>query len=418
MSGLLQGKNQGRSAEELEAFGKQAAKYWREGQYTTIGSAVVGTIKEASLSAEQVKRVVEAANTDAFLDEFHKLAKTAKHGYVDFGAGVLADPDRVLAELNTPLNKKAHVVSNMDDYKDIPKVAAPDLTEKDWEDVFGKHAEETPSNWAQTEKLRQMFKGAYNHAFATLEGTQVDLDVAKQNLLEQAKLAVMSGASLGDLVKAWSSVTDEPILVKSAFAVIGNDMAEKFFPEQEDMNKSFAKVAAGVVNTDHPLVQAFVTFGENLSKVAELREDVDGLAATCGELDTLVKEGKDLAQKGLWNALGELGEHVVSPLAGKAGDFATHVVQGFPQAASEAVGPVTSWGKRLSWAGKHLPKAALLSGLGLAVYNAQQALSASPMVQHGLSYIPGTRQESLRRQYERDQGMQQAMMHNMPYYVM
>lgn len=84
------------SGEELEVLGKRASAMYRCGG-CTLNDAVVETVKKAGLSPEQVKRVVEFANTDAYLKEFEK--KGATHKYIDFHGGP-ANPSEILKDLN------------------------------------------------------------------------------------------------------------------------------------------------------------------------------------------------------------------------------------------------------------------------------------------------------------------------------
>jgi len=86
------------SGEELEVLGKCAAVRFAEGQYETLNDAVVSMVKSAGLSPEQVRRVIEFANTKAYLTEFNK--EGAEHRYVSFAGGP-ADPAEVLRTLNS-----------------------------------------------------------------------------------------------------------------------------------------------------------------------------------------------------------------------------------------------------------------------------------------------------------------------------
>ena len=85
------------TGEELETYGKYAATLYSRGRYPTLGESVVQTVKTASLSPEQVKRVVEFANTAAYLEEFHKEGQ--QHRYIELAGGP-ADPGVVLRDLN------------------------------------------------------------------------------------------------------------------------------------------------------------------------------------------------------------------------------------------------------------------------------------------------------------------------------
>ena len=85
------------SGQELETFGKHAADRWSCGEYGTLSEAVVESVKTAGLSPEQVRRVVEFANTHAYLTEFNKEGQA--HRVIDFAGGP-ANPSQVLQDLN------------------------------------------------------------------------------------------------------------------------------------------------------------------------------------------------------------------------------------------------------------------------------------------------------------------------------
>lgn len=86
-----------KSGEDLEVLGKYAAEQFAKRRCASLSDAVVAAVKEAGLSPEQVRRVVEFANTNAFLAEHKK--EGAVNRYVDFVGGP-ADPAEVLRDLN------------------------------------------------------------------------------------------------------------------------------------------------------------------------------------------------------------------------------------------------------------------------------------------------------------------------------
>lgn len=95
---LLQQENATpRTGQELEVLGKCAAKKYVDGTCSSLNDAVVETVKQAGLSPEQVRRVIEFANTDAYLVEFNK--EGAQSRYVEFHGGP-ASPAEVLRDLN------------------------------------------------------------------------------------------------------------------------------------------------------------------------------------------------------------------------------------------------------------------------------------------------------------------------------
>lgn len=85
------------SGEHLEVFGKKAAADWEKAVYPTLTEAVTSIVKQAQLSPEQVKRVVEFANTSAFLSEFKK--EGSAHRVIEFEGGP-ADVSEILKDLN------------------------------------------------------------------------------------------------------------------------------------------------------------------------------------------------------------------------------------------------------------------------------------------------------------------------------
>ena len=85
------------TGEELEVFGKKAAATYACGTCGTLTEAVVETVKHAGLSPEQVKRVVEFTNQNAYLAEFKK--EGSPHKYIEFDGGP-ANPAGVIQDLN------------------------------------------------------------------------------------------------------------------------------------------------------------------------------------------------------------------------------------------------------------------------------------------------------------------------------
>ena len=85
------------SGEELETLGRQAASAWRRGEHKSLSDSVVETVKQAHLSPEQVRRVVEFTNQSAYVEEFRESKEA--HRVVDFPGGP-ADPSAVIMDLN------------------------------------------------------------------------------------------------------------------------------------------------------------------------------------------------------------------------------------------------------------------------------------------------------------------------------
>ena len=288
------------AAGDLEMLGKRASASWSAGQHKTLGEAVVESVKLAGLSPEQVRRVVEFANTDAFLDCFHKLG--SGHRYVDFGHGVLADPREVLRDLNDGGGGAPQFNTSTADYDGPPadKTAQAHNPEAElamWA-AFDKQAAgdlqiEDPNRfvWDERDKLA----GATQHLLAALNHLEVAYQDCALELYGQVKQAALEGVDLGQVVQAWSSCTDEPVFIKAAFQVVAPRLlADRLFDNIDQLNRSIEKTGmAHLVNQDHPLVRAFADYVDVLSKTADIRQQYDREANKLAQLNHVIANCKD-----------------------------------------------------------------------------------------------------------------------------
>jgi hypothetical protein len=272
------------SGEQLEVMGKRAASRWCDGQDTNLTSAVTYTIKSAdvALSPEQVRRVVEFANTDAYLREFRK--EGGSHKIIDFGSDGPANPADVLRDLNDGGGRTV-MDSGLGDYRLPPadKYAQKDEADDALEEAFmGKAAsvgypEVNPLG--EVVELQEKLAAAQadvSSQINSLEVAYLDLSGRLYGLVKQAAL---EGRSLGEIVQAWSSVSEDPAFVKAAF----DQFTPRFFNEGvfrtlNQMGDSIVKTAsAGYVNQSHPLVTCYRDFCSVLTKLAELRVQQEDL---------------------------------------------------------------------------------------------------------------------------------------------
>ena len=282
-------------AQDLEVFGKRASAAWASGQCKTLGEAVIETIKSAALSPEQVRRVVEFANTDAYLEAFHKTGEA--HKYVDFGAGVLADPREVLRDLNdggspVPFDRGTA------DYDQPPlefSKAASSREEDAFAQAFVSDSPQeqipmaNPMGWVWD--YREKLSSVHSHLSSELGGLEVaHLDVSGR-LIDLVKQAALNGVELGQMVRAWHAVTEEPVFIKAAFALFTPRLLEdQVFPSLDAVGASIEKTgSASVVNPAHPLVGAFSDYCEIITKLAEVRQDRDRIATKYAQLNHAIK---------------------------------------------------------------------------------------------------------------------------------
>ncbi len=277
----------------LEQLGKEAAARWgRIGGSLT--DSVAGTIKHANatLSPEQVKRVVEFANVNAYLSEFRK---EGTHKIVDFGEAGPANVADVLRDMND--GGEAVTDLGISDYSRVPEKRAHAQEDDHYlAEAFSvrssvSYPEHDPLSDVIT--LRDKVAGDLSHTCSELSSMEVLCDVdLTDRLYSQVKHAAMAGISLGEVVQAWSSVSNNPAFVKEAFdRLVPRLLRDGVFSTAGAVGDSIVKTA-GVryVNKEHPLVRAYADFCEGFSKLAELYAARQELTEAAGTLNTFLSE--------------------------------------------------------------------------------------------------------------------------------
>lgn len=395
------------SGEHLEVLGKKASALWAEGRCKTLNDAVVETVKHAGLSPEQVKRVIEFTNTDAYLNEFRK--EGSGHKVVDFGAGGPASPAVVLQDLNDGGGGSVFDPGT-GDYRHPPRektamektAAVSDHVEEAFAAMFGATDPALPNAepFAHTIELRDKLAGAYDQATSQLTTLENMFDDLRGRNFYNVKQASLSGTALSEIAEIWQRYAPSEEHVKVAFSLLVEPLIENgVFASGEAVAASLQKVAqVGVVNEEHPLVADFKDFCETLSKLAEIRETQLHVGEGLAQVNHFLKSAssdKGLLQKGL-TALDHAGG-----IAGKAGERAGDVLLGAGK--GKAVGQAARLGTKY-----------VLPALGAhEVY--RRTLKHNPTFQAAkqtaLGAIPGT-EEYNQKEYElalRGQGMGGAM---------
>lgn len=295
------------TGEQLEVMGKHASKRYLNGE-CHLTEAVMETVKHAGLSPEQVRRVVEFANTDAFLQEFRKEGR--QHRVVEFEGGP-ADYAAILQELNgggggTVFDKHAN------DYNYPPTDAARlesrnqdrlGVEETKLAEAFAVQGQEIPFEDPLREAYdaRAKLAGAQEELISEigmLEGHYLDV---VERLFGNVKQASYEGATLGQIVGAWGQVTDNPDFVKAAFQQLTPRLLQNgVFSSKADIGDSLMKTASvGVLNKEHPLLSDFHEYCSVLSKLAEDRAAQQEVETHLSVLTGFLKEAGlfDLAKK-------------------------------------------------------------------------------------------------------------------------
>lgn len=288
------------SGEELETFGKHASSKYLCGACCSLTEAVVETVKSAGLSPEQVRRVVEFANTDAFLKEFKKEGSSTK--YVTFDGGP-ADFSEVLKDLNdggggsvfdrgiadyshAPSVVKTSAARSLEGSRGaLEKTAGVELSPRKnradevLEAAFAidKQAEALPyaRPLQDVEDLQDKLATARDNATAEMSALETTLVGVTEDLYHEVKQASLAGTPLGHVVQAWHQVLDPgPSLVKSAFAEIGPRLVEEGVVRNWDTLGSSLEKTAGsraLANENSPIIRAFAAYGDTIVKLAHLR---------------------------------------------------------------------------------------------------------------------------------------------------
>jgi hypothetical protein len=277
------------SGETLELLGKRAAVEWESGRHATLTESVVATVKQAHLSPEQVKRVVEFCNETAFNREFKKEGTTNK--VVDFHGGP-ADVSDVLKDLNDGGGGSVFDSGTLDYAAPPTETKTASIREENaLFELFGEGRDavlpyENPHG--EVIDLKDKLASAEQHLQSQLSGLEVMYADMSDRVYHEVKQAALEGVSLGEILQAWETVAPSEEHIKVAFTLITPRLLrEGVFHRVEDMTQSIDKTAGvAVVNKAHPLITEFSDYCDTLSKLAETRsarEELKAHLSSCSE---------------------------------------------------------------------------------------------------------------------------------------
>ena len=224
---------------DIDNWSKSAAK-----EYLTTGKVLDETIEkiasENGLNRDQLNRVVEATNTEVYVQMFNQ----AQDKYIQFQN---ADAEKIAEHLFG--TEKTSQVSD-EDYQE-PPTSYP-LNDVEAEAVLVKTAEVEPTNTTNTEALHEYYKIA---ALETrLEQSIDEVEVQYQHdsavLYSMIKQAVLGGTSFGDIKYALTSVYDDPV-INVNLTEAQEKISEELFPQKLDVDVR----SIGTVNLENSLVK-------------------------------------------------------------------------------------------------------------------------------------------------------------------
>jgi hypothetical protein len=274
------------SPEKLEMMGKEAASLLTEKSVPLNRSIAKLASGHADINAEQVKRIVEFANTSAYLT-FHDRNKTAsaESSYPQFD---LADAGTIMASLNkTSEAKVIRIDSNYGRAPEKQKVSN-DKTEAALAELFlGKEKSAKVLDFSTDTVVDHIMSTKENLVSLkeSLEGSASKLDMTSKQASEDYYGAIkdhlLEGGSFVDVIRgaheSGESGTKVASVMQPFIARLLMDKVAAPAKLHAQLNE-LEKVAHRVVDADHPFVAGYAAVSRldaELDKVAMALEEVD-----------------------------------------------------------------------------------------------------------------------------------------------
>jgi hypothetical protein len=270
------------SKEHLQQLGREAASFYSDRKGTMTDAVISVLEKEAGLSPEHVKRVVEIANNEAYRDEFDTM--DGEHRVVNIDGGP-ASPGVVLRELE--MSDSAPALVKSASRAEAFRAFVPG--EEEFDDYFDKektaHEEEPlPQSRPNGEliDLRDQLGAARSVLMSKLSSAEIEYDEVAANMYSLVKQAVLTGTSPAEVSTVFQRVSTSPVFTKLALRVISKKMEPEGIPAVVASRAQIKQASERTLNVHHPLVESFLTF----SKVAGSRAHLlNGIS----EIDTQLK---------------------------------------------------------------------------------------------------------------------------------
>lgn len=331
-------------AEQLVLIGKTAAQT-AETSGMSLTDAVVRTVGMTKLNEQQVRRIVEAANHEAFHRKFASMDASMRVVELDGGP---ADPSAVMERLQA-VALPTKVASSSMDYSLAPKYTSPISR---YSEGHTKEAAMQPVH-----DLLENLRSAHDELSGDLAARQADVEIAVRKLAAVTKQAVAEGAYFEDLERGWGQInpkiaTEMLSVLTPPNAPAGVKIAGRRISESAEVITSFAHFTktAAAYETQCEAVQ---TVEQEIIKIAVFMRDEGTLGpATARKLAGI---GSIFTVPA--NAGRAMGEAVgIGPLGYLAGMAA-------PLLAANYLADQSSMGRNAKvWAAQHLPGAVQAGG--------------------------------------------------------
>jgi hypothetical protein len=279
--------------EQLEAMGKRAAAHYAQGD-TPLSAAVVGVVKEARLAPEQVKRVCEFANTAAYLQEFEKAGEVRN---VTFEGGP-ADPSVVLKDLNDGSAPAVHQVKEASYQPPLGHYKTAGTSDSVLAEAFGVGMEKVAdvqhtgrfNRGDEAADVRTRLQGMRDDFMSKLSSSEILLNDVKADLCKAASQEIMDGATMGDVVCAWASYADTPMIKRATKHLHDHLRAARIMGTEQQVESLSKTAGAGSVpNPAHPVVERFIAFCKVAHEHSKLEHAIDITDEQIKDVDTQLR---------------------------------------------------------------------------------------------------------------------------------
>lgn len=252
--------------ESLMQLGKQAALS-AETTRSSLTDSVVRAIGMTKLNEEQVRRVVEAANHEAYNRKFASMDASMRVVELEGGP---ADPAAVIDRLKiaaTPVQ-----VAAMSDYSVPPmsKAASVSQTAGITNDTMLKVASQ------DIRVLHERLKAAHEELVGEVGARSSHVHGSVQKLASLVKQAVAEGAYYEDFERAWGGISPQHT----------TEMLAAFAPPRAPEG---VKTASRQISEGHPLLVAFSTFVKHAHEYEVACEAVRTVEAELVQVDSFYR---------------------------------------------------------------------------------------------------------------------------------
>lgn len=270
------------SKEHLQQLGREAASIYSDRKGTMTDAVVSVLEKEAGLTPEHVKRVVEIANNEAYRDEFDLM--DGEHRVVNIEGGP-AQPGTVLRELEMADSAPALVKSAARATALRAFIPGEDEFEGAFDLSKTAHEEQPlPASRpnGQLIDIRGQLDAAKGVLMSKLSSAEINYDRVGREMYSLVKQAVMNGTSPAEVSVIFQRVSPSPMFTKLALRYISSKMEPEGVPAVVVPNSKVKQAAERTLNVHHPLVKSFSAF----AKVAQERAH---LISGIQEIDSQLK---------------------------------------------------------------------------------------------------------------------------------